>query len=62
MTRYFRLELNIGSEDPLPLSRHTVARPDLIQEADPRVKYPVSAEEKSKIEQAQNLLQAWFPI
>ena len=64
MAKHFRLELNIGSEDPLPKIREDRQgeEGDLISETDPREKYPISAEEKSKIEKTQNLLQAWFPI
>lgn len=53
MARHFRLELNIGSEEPLPriVEDHRGEDGDLITELDPRVKYPISAEEQAKIQQ-----------
>lgn len=64
MTKHFRLELNIGSEEPLPkiVGESRAEERDLIAEQDPRVKYPPTAEEQIKIDKTQNLLQVWFPI
>lgn len=44
MTRHYRLELNIGSEEPLHLITEDRRGEDndLISETDPRDKYPVS--------------------
>lgn len=65
MAKHFRLELNIGTDEPLPYQRRDQRREtdgDLISETDPREKYPTSVEEKKEIKKAQNLLAAWFPI
>jgi len=65
MAKHFRLELNIGADEPLP-NRMREQMPDtdgdLIAETDPREKYQTSAEEKKAIEKTRNLLAAWFPI
>ena len=52
MAKHFRLELNIGSEEPLPkiVKDRRAEEGDLIAEPDPRVKYPPTAEEQMKIE------------
>ena len=47
MTRHFRLELNIGHEEPLPkIMEDKRGEDDLISETDPREKFPVTEEEK----------------
>lgn len=44
MTKYFRLELNIGNDEPLPkIKEDKQGEDDLISETDPREKYPISA-------------------
>jgi hypothetical protein len=52
IAKHFRLELNIGSEEPLPkiLEDRRGEDSELITETDPRVKYPISAEERLKID------------
>jgi hypothetical protein len=51
MAKHFRLELNIGSEEPLPkiMEDRRGEDDELISETDPRLKYPISAEEQLKI-------------
>lgn len=52
MTRHFRLELNIGSEEPLPRITEDKRGEDgeLLSDTDPREKYPISVEERKKID------------
>ena len=47
MTRHFRLELNIGHEEPLPkIMEDKRGEDDLISETDPGDKFPIKEEEK----------------
>ena len=63
MTRHFRLELNIGHEEPLPqIMEDKRGEDELISETDPRDKFPVTEEEKPRIEATQGRLTNWFPI
>ena len=63
MTRHFRLELNIGHDEPLPkIMEDKRGEDDLISETDPRDKFPVTEEEKQRIEVTQGRLTNWFPI
>lgn len=64
MTKHFRLELNIGNEEPLPkiLEDRRGEDDELVSEADPRDLYPATEEEKQKIEVTRGRLSAWFPI
>ena len=63
MTRHFRLELNIGHDEPLPkIMEDRRGEDDLISELDPRDKFPIKEEEKQRIEVAQGKLTNWFPI
>ena len=51
MTRHFRLELNIGHDEPLPkIMEDKRGEDDLISEIDPTDKYPIKEEEKQRIE------------
>ena len=51
-TQHFRLELNIGQEKPLPkIMEDKRGEDDLISETDPRDKFPIKEEEKTKIDQ-----------
>ena len=50
MTRHFRLELNIGHDEPLPkIMEDRRGEDDLISELDPKDKYPIKEEEKQRI-------------
>lgn len=63
MTRHFRLELNIGHDEPLPkIMEDKRGEDDLISETDPKDKYPIKEEEKQRIEVTQGRLTNWFPI
>lgn len=64
MTRHFRLELNIGAEQPLPkiIEDKRGEDGDLLSEQDPRELYPVKEEEKVNIEVTRDRLCEWFPI
>ena len=51
MTRHFRLELNIGHEEPLPkIMEDKRGEDELISETDPKERFPVTEEEKPRIE------------
>lgn len=52
MKRHFRLELNIGSDDPLPkILEEKQDNLDLSDgEKDPRTLFPATVEEQAKIE------------
>lgn len=65
MTRHFRLELNIGQEEPLPNIKEEEKGEDEDQrtsEVDLRELYPATLEEQQQIEQTRSKLTAWFPI
>ena len=63
MTKHFRLELNIGQEKPLPqIVEDKRGEDDLISEADPREKFPVTEAEKTKLEQTRAQVTNWFPV
>ena len=55
LTQHFRLELNIGQEKPLPkIMEDKTGEEDLLSETDPRDKYPIKEEEKSKIDETRD--------
>ena len=65
MTRHFRLELNIGTEEPLPKimeDKRGEDDNDLFSEGDPRDLYPATEEEKKELEATRGRLSAWFPV
>lgn len=58
MNQHFRLELNIGKNEPLPrISEDKHGEDEVFSEGDPRERYPPSnQEEKQKIEVTRNKL------
>lgn len=63
MTKHFRLELNIGQEKPLPrILEELRGEDDLISEADPRDKFPITEAEKPELEQTRAQVTNWFAL
>ena len=64
MNQLFRLELNIGNNEPLPrIVEDKRGEDDVFSEGDPREKYPpANEEEKQKIEVTRVKLSTWFPF
>jgi len=63
MKQHFRLELNIGSDEPLPVVIECNQGEGLSEsEKDPRQLFPATEEEKTKIEATRGHVTAWFPI
>lgn len=64
MNQHFRLELNIGSNEPLPRIKEVKKEDeDIFSEGDFRDKYPPkNEEEKQNIDITRNQVSVWFPI
>jgi hypothetical protein len=63
INQHFRLELNIGSNKPLPRIAEDKKEDDyMFSEGNPREKYPpANEEERQKIEMTRSKLSMWFP-
>jgi hypothetical protein len=64
ITRHFRLELDIGQEQPLPkIAEVTGVEEDAGDQTDLSIKtFAVPEEEKPKLEATRDRLTVWFPI
>lgn len=64
ITRHFRLELDIGQEQPLPqIAEVTGVEEDGDNQTDlSNCEFTVPEEEKPQLEAARDRLTAWFPI
>jgi hypothetical protein len=59
----YRLELNVGSNEPLPRIKEVKEEGDLFSEEDFREKYPPKDEtEKKTIVETRAKLSQWFPL
>ena len=63
MAQHFRMELNIGSNEPLPrINEVKKEEEDIFSDDDFREKYPpINEVEKEKIEVTRDKLSLWFP-
>ena len=57
LMQYFRMELNLGQEKPLPkIIEDKRGEEDFVSDSDPRDKFPIKEEEKTKIDETRDQL------